>query len=482
MARPLFHQLRRPAPLLAAAAIAVAAATASPAAPSRPGPISTQASKPMSAPTTAAPATVRWTMRPGDTLYSLSRRWFPGAGAVEQVRRLNRIGDVHRVAPGKVITIPRALLADELSMARVESFSGEVTLQPAGAAFPARAGASLSEGAVIRTGRGFVSLRLADQSVVTLPSQTTVRIARLRRVLMTGAVERAFTAEAGRLRATVTPMTEPGSTFEVRTPLTVAAVRGTEFRVSFDAAGQTATTAVEEGRVAFAGAAAPGPAPATGAALPEQLIQPGFGALAGPTGPQAAIPLLPAPRLADPDAPQTGEALSFALQPLPGAAAYAVAVARDAGLLDLVSETRGPGPVFALPSLATGTWFVRISAIDPNGLEGLPRTYTFDRVRNGVAGGMDDSGAGFERRYQFKWSGAADGQPQYRFQLAPRGDPAHPVVDEPVGTTMQLAVTGLAPGEYAWRVLSLVPFKGAGGSKLIAAWSGEQHFEVTARR
>jgi hypothetical protein len=320
--------------------------------------------------------------------------------------------------------------------------------------------------------------------VITLPSQTAVRIVRLRRVLMTGAVERQFTAEAGRMRATVTPMTEPGSSFEVRTPLTVAAVRGTEFRVSFDPAAGMATTAVEDGRVAFAGAATARPTGTTPPPQPEQLIQPGFGARADGSGPQGAVPLLPGPRLVAPDAPQTGETLAFTVDPLPGAAAYAVAVARDAGMLDLVSEARGPAteqgaaPPIVLPSLPTGTYFVRVSAIDPAGIEGLPRTYTFDRVRNGVAGGMGAAGAGFERRYQFKWSAVADGTPQFRFQLARKDDPAHPVVDEPLGTTTQLAVTGLAPGEYGWRVLSLVPH----GDKVIAAWSGENSFEVTARK
>lgn len=421
----------------------------------------------------AGAPTVTYAVHKGDTLWALSRRWFPGAPALAIVQRRNHIANPRRVLDGKTLIIPRAVLSDVQSFARIESVSGEVMVQPAGTAFPARAGAVLGEGTLIRTGRsGFIALRLADDSVVSLPSQSAVRIVRLRKVLMTGAVERAFAAESGRLRAAVTPMPDPGSTFEVRTPITVSAVRGTEFRVGYDEAAARAVTEVEGGKVSFAGAAtADGPARTV-------LITPGQGAISGAAGPAGLTPLLAAPRLIDPDAPQTASELHFTAEPLAGAAGYRVQISRDAGLLDLVSEQEGVGPAFTLPDLATGTWFVRVTALDSSGLEGLPRTYSFDRVRNSVAGAMGAVGSGFERRYQFKWNGAADGTPQYRFQLARKDDPTHPVVDEPLGTATQLAVTSLPPGEYAWRVLSLVPH----GARVIAAWSGEQTFEVAAKR
>jgi hypothetical protein len=413
-----------------------------------------------------------YTVRKGDTLWSLSRAWFPGAVARVRVQRLNRIADVHRVLTGRTLTVPRALLADERSFARVESFSGEVTVQPAGQPFPARVGAMLGEGTVIRTGRGgFVSLRLADQSIVSLPSQSTVRIARLRRVLMTGAVERSFATAGGRVRAIVTPMTDPGSSFEVRTPLTVAAVRGTRFRIGYDAGAGSATAEVEEGAVAVAQGPEGG----------DLLLTPGFGAqsgagVAGMAG--GPVALLPAPRLADPDKAQTDENLNFTIEPMDGAAAYRIELARDAGMLDLVAEGDSADGTFTLPGLPMGTWFARVSALDRAGLEGVTRTYAFDRVRNSVAGSMASGRSGFERQYRFKWSGTADATPQYRFQLARIGDPAHPVVDEPLGPATELAVTSLPPAEYGWRVLSLVPL----GPKMIAAWSNEQTFTVTGRR
>jgi hypothetical protein len=416
----------------------------------------------------AADELVSYKVHRGETLYQLSRAFFPAHGSMARVARLNRIANASRILTGGTLKIPRALLRDEQAFARVESFSGAVTLRPAGAAFPARTGATVGEGAAIETGRdGFISLRLADDSVVSIPSLSKVRIVRLRRVLLTGSIEREFSAEAGRVRARVTPLPDPASTFRVRTPLTVSAVRGTEFRIEFLAATGTAVTGVEEGNVEVTPAAA---TTMTAAAM----IMPGFGSATTADGTTGAMPLLTAPRLGDADTLQTQPQLHFTLAPVGEATGYRIQIARDAGLLDLVAESDGTEPEFVLATLPAGTYFARITARDASGIEGMARTYAFDRVLNAVAGSQGASGTGRERRYLFKWGGSADGTPQYRFQLASKDDPAHPLVDEPMGTGTELSITSLPPGEYGWRVLSLVPR----GDKVIRAWTGEQSFEV----
>lgn len=429
----------------------------------------------------ARPGEVLYPVRQGDTLYQLATHYFSSVRAIVPVRRINRVIDVHRLPAGAYLRIPRGLLRDEPSPARIESFSGEVTLRPArAAAVPASTGAPLAEGTVIETGRrGFLSLRLADDSTVTIPSQSMIEIVRLRRVLLNNAVEREFRALSGRVRAKVTPMGDPASTFRVGTPITVSAVRGTEFRVAYDAAAERAMTEVEDGKVQFAMtgrsvATKAQPDPATAA-----LLTPGFGAVARRTGLGAATALLPAPRLVAPDRAQTDPDLIFAIEPDPVAAGYRIQIGRDAGLLDLVDEASGTEPRFVLGTLPTGTYFVRISALDANGAEGLGRTYAFDRVLNAVSGALSTEG----RRYRFKWSSAADARPQFRFRLvrkpaAGMAAAEAPVVDEPMGSATELAVTSLRPGEYAWQVLSIVPF----GAKVIGTWSAPQQFEVTGRR
>ncbi|MFX4918146.1 hypothetical protein ABTB83_19500, partial [Acinetobacter baumannii] len=86
---------------------------------------------------------------------------------------------------------------------------------------------------------------------------------------------------------------------------------------------------------------------------------------------------------------------------------------------DLVDEASGTAPRFVLGTLPTGTYFVRVAALDANGIQGLGRTYAFDRVLNTVAGAAQAEG----RRYRFKWTSVADGRPQFRFRLVRKPDP-----------------------------------------------------------
>lgn len=427
--------------------------------------------RPVSAAPTADPF-VLYPVRKGDTLYSLTRAYLTGARGLQRVRQINRIPASSLILARGTLRLPRSVLRDVPIEARVESFSGDVLMQqPGSAPAPVAIQAQLGEGTVIQTGpRGFLSLRLADDSTVTIPSQSSVRIVRLRRVLINQAVEREFRAEAGRLRARVTPMRDPGSSFRVTTPITVSAVRGTEFRVAFDPSGQQAQTEVEDGKVAFD--LGPTAAP-TSSAAGTQLV-PGFGAVARPGTMGRPTPLLPAPRLADPDRVQTEPRLAFRIEPAPAARGYRLQIGRDAGLLDLIDEATGSDPAFSLGALPVGTYFVRVAAVDAEGIEGLGRTYAFDRVLNGVSGTATAEG----RRYRFKWSSVADGTPQFRFRLVRKDRPEIPVVDAAMGTATELAVTDLRPGEYAWKVLSLVPF----GSKMVGVWSADQSFEVTLRR
>lgn len=419
---------------------------------------------------------VLYPIKPGDTLYRLSLTYLTGTRSLERVRRLNRVPASSLIVAGRTLRLPRSVLRDEPAVARVDSFSGEVILRSGTApAMPAKSGQTLSEGSVIETGkRGFLSLRLADDSTVTVPSQSTVRIARLRRVLINNAVEREFGTIGGRVRARVTPMTDPASTFRVTTPITVAAVRGTEFRVSYDPASARALTEVEDGKVQFDVGEIPQANMAQPGTSQGALLVPGFGAVAGRSGLGATTALLAAPRLTDPDRAQTDPELAFAIEPDAQAAGYRLQIGRDAGLLDLVDEASAAEPRFTLGNLPTGTYFVRVAALDQQGAEGRGRTYAFDRVLNAVSGAASAEG----RRYRFKWNSMADGKPQFRFRLIRKDRPDLPVVDEATGTANEITVTELRAGEYSWRVLSLVAF----GDKTIATWSAEQGFEVTARR
>src|SRR3546814_5542810 len=121
-------------------------------------------------------------------------------------------------------TLFRSLLRQQPTQAIIESYRGQVAV----GLRPATIGMIIQEGDIIETGaKSFVSLRLPDRSVVSLPSQSAVRGSRLRRTMLTGNIMRLFAIEKGRASAVVTPMPNPSSSFEFTTPVAVSTVRGT---------------------------------------------------------------------------------------------------------------------------------------------------------------------------------------------------------------------------------------------------------------
>ena len=406
-------------------------------------------------------------VKQGDTLFSFGRAYLVDANAELTLQKLNHIANPRVLPTGKVLHIPRHLLRDEMTQASVASFAGPVTLADHGHTLPVHTGVKLDEGAEIETGRNaFITLRLSDGTVVSLPSQSKLRLTHMRRVLLTGSVERDIELEQGRVESGVTHMHDPNSNFRVTTPITVSAVRGTQFRVAYSPENASAAMSVVEGKVAVGRSAGDTPT----------LAPAGFGIASTAAGDSGPVALLPSPALVDPGKVQSGEELHFALAPLAGAQSYHVQIARDAGALDVIGEATSASPDFTLPAVKAGSYFLRVTALDGRGLEGLPDTFAFERVHNAVSAAASASGKGRNRRYQFEWQAVADGQPHFHFRMVRKGDAAAPIADETGLTGTSLALTNLPPGDYEWQVASLLFAKG----KAIEDWTPPQRLHIFA--
>lgn len=411
---------------------------------------------------------VDYTVVAGDTLYDLAKAYLVNPQAAREVALLNHVDRVRHLLPGKLLHLPRRLLKDEPSTARLETFSGPVSVRENGQSRAARLGEVLGEGAGVETGRNaFAALRLADGTLLALPSQSNLTISWLRKVVLGGALERDIALGAGRLRTKVVPMTNPQSRFRVITPIAVSAVRGTEFRVAYEAQGAFSAAQVDEGKVGFAAGQGAGDAGAL-------ELPPGFGAANAGGKDTGVVKLLDPPKLDDPDKIQSEDLLQFTLVPPAKAVRYHAQVARDAGFIEVIDEAFADVPQFVLPSQPADSYFLRISAYDALGLEGSAFTYSFERRRNKVSGGMDPTPPGV-RRLRFRWDGVADGKVQYRFQLLAGGADGVPVVDEAGLSENVLAISNLPAGDYAWRVCSLMLVKG----RMVATWTQPQSIHIS---
>ena len=405
---------------------------------------------------------VSYVVQRGDTLIGLGRDYLRKPGDYRRVQSANQISRPTAMPVGKTLVIDPNLLKTTPIDARLSAFSGPVEVETNGQRAPARAGMTIQEGQRIITGPGaFATFEMEDASRVTLPSNTTVRVDRLRTVNLTNAPQRVFRLDQGRSTIQATPNGNPNGRFEVRTPVSISAVRGTEFRVG--AGGDKAQTEVIKGGVGVG----LGESPPTGEPIPA-----GFGVTASPAGVSPPVALLPPPKLGDGGQTQGDKTVHFAVQPQDGAAAYRLQLSRDAGFVDIFAETTTQAPAADFGEIANGTYFIRLTALDGGGLEGFPGDYSFDRDLDTLdAGAPSDSREGKHRKFLFRWSSAGDGVRNYRFQLfanpSEKGENVKvPLVDQPGLTESQLTLTDLPPGSYAWRVAA-VRFKNGAATEKV---------------
>jgi hypothetical protein len=382
---------------------------------------------------------VTYTIRRGDTLDRLSRSFLVPGRRWRALLGIARIRNPRRLPIGRTLRIPRPWLRFKVEPAHLASYRGTIRLSIGGRAVAPAPGALVGEGTEVATAaNSFVTLMLADRSQVVIPSQSRVRIRELRRILLTGAIDYRIDVEQGRLETRVIPLDQPSGRYRIRTPVSMTAVRGTEFRVSFDAQSHMAGTGVLAGSVAFSA-----PEGATTLAL-----EPSFGATLDQGGEPHLEKLLGAPDLDNPAALQTRDAVEFRTRKLADAIRYRVLIASDAGFIDNLAEQFSDDGIFALPDIPNGTLFVRVSAIARSGLEGMPQAYSFKRRLASIHGSVEVG----EDGYRFRWSGAGGGVRRYRFQLMRDTPQGRLVVDEVALTRDALTLRRLPGGIYYWRV------------------------------
>ena len=300
-------------------------------------------------------ASITYFARAGDTLTSIARQFTDKSSNWIALGKLNRIDRQSAIPIGTTILIPGELLGDTPSKATVVAMTGSITAHAAdGARTRLSVGATVLEGTQIDTGaNSFLTLALPDESRISVPSNTSVRLAKLRSSRYLNSPRTQVTLLRGRVESRVTPLEANRGRYEVQTPLSIAGVRGTHFRVGVIGDGRTARVATEtlDGKVAVN----------TGSSTntsDKLILTTGRGNItdAGTVGP--ARDLLPAPRLSGASAGGFAEfpANRINLVGLAGAAAYHLQIATDAKATDLVAETRSATTTLAIDGVADGNY------------------------------------------------------------------------------------------------------------------------------
>ena len=403
-----------------------------------------------------------------DTLIGLSSSVLNSPTAWREVAKLNKLPNPNRILPGQRLRIPTRLLRANPVSATLVSVSGDVQAGDA----PASVGARVGEGQSVQTGpNGSAVLELADGSRVRVAPSSLAQVAASRTYGDRLPANAAATAQdaaaanapsgwfAGTLRllrgsvevfATKVLRARP---LEVVTPTAVVGVRGTTYRVGFDADADSRTHGeVIEGKVRFDIAT-----DATGASGAD--LRSGFGAAADASTKTALVaPLLGAPDLLA--IPARFERPIVRFVPAGNGTPLRVQVASDAAFEKIVSDQRvGAGAEVRIAGLDDAQWYLRARRIDTQGIEGIDATRPFvlkarpepPAYRAPRAGAKQAVGA-----VEFAWAPNVDA-PRARMQIAE--DPAFTrlVKDQDNVDAAGLRADIAEPGSYFWRLASIRP-------------------------
>ncbi len=171
-----------------------------------------------------------------DTVALIAERFTSQAKHWRAIKAYNNISDVYAIPIGKQVLIPFKYIDTLPERAQVTSLVGEVYVDDQALTSEQ----SVQESQVIRTGpNSSVSLNLTNGNKVFIAPNSIVSIQRLRSFSGTGLIDAIFNAQVGSFTADVNAENTGVGRFEIRTPVSITGVRGTEVRNHVDSDGNT---------------------------------------------------------------------------------------------------------------------------------------------------------------------------------------------------------------------------------------------------
>lgn len=378
--------------------------------------------------------------------------------------------------------------ADRSNTAKVLGVSGDVQARIGSTSHPVHSAQTLGQGTrVVVTPGGFVSLRLVDGSVVRLYSDSSVLLEKLPsdkpsdRLADKKSDSTVLFLDKGSLDAEVVRKQSARRSFEIKSRLAVASVRGTRFGVTVQE-NDAFTGDVQRGRVQVQALSAPQKRriadlragqgvsvdPNTGLGETFRLLRP---------VPDVAI----APLVIDETA-----FIQIAYSPLTGAKRYQFQVARDESMVDVVRNGVFDKPEAFFAGLPVGPYFVSVRALDASGARGVESVQPLIIRRRAApplllvpAVGAVSNERGLSLR-----CGLVEGALGYHVQVARDVDFKNTIIDRSDSTDCHALVPSDLSGVVYWRVAVHMPIspgdRDMSGAQFVKSpWSSVMQLQLS---
>jgi hypothetical protein len=348
----------------------------------------------------------------GDNLINIGKKYLAYPAKWPVIAEINRIENPDLIYPGQTVLIPMSLLKWASSDGTVNFIKGNVEVQSGEnrAWTTLRLNDRLKEGSRIRTGdESTVEIVFENGDSFLQSPNSNSGLSAARKMEGHHTLYKWFLG-AGRTITKIKSATGRESRFEIETPSSICAVRGTVFRTAVDPADSTRSE-VLQGIVDVEG-------------MNQKVkLQEGEGTLVKKGGPpMPPKKLLPPPVLINLIPIYNNIPLNFEFGKVEGAVSYRISFAKDSDFKDILKEQiKKPADPFKLFEIDDGQYFLQSRSIDELGLEGQPSDAFPINVRvNPVPPIIEspvDKTAYREKSLTFKWLRVNDAV-QYHIQIA----------------------------------------------------------------
>jgi hypothetical protein len=410
----------------------------------------------------------RYTVRPGDSLIKLARMHLQNPNQWKEIQAANHLKNPHNVPIGTVLNIPIRLVKFQAAQAKVISVSGKCLYENTDKSISTlQVGQMLPAGATLVTNENSkLSIQFADGSVTEMNSNAILILDTLSLYSGGAMVDTKMRLQKGRVETRANP-NHINSHMEVITPSAIAAVRGTQFRVSTDATVTHQETL--DGAVGLS------------VAQNEVMVNKGYGSVAK-EGQPPLQPVVLLPAISTSQLPKRVASFPFSM-PLPmldGAKAWEGVVASDASFHQVVLEAASTSQELAIKDLPNGHYFLKIHALDTLNLAGYDAVHAFDvtaRPFSPILESPINSSVVREPKPMLKWL-PATGAKKYVLEIASEKQFLSKVMAITTEQEMFSPSFALPEGHYFWRVASVEI--NATGKASLGPFSDTEQFILTS--
>lgn len=312
-----------------------------------------------------------YTLQENENLWSFANKHLVSPAYALRLQNLNKISNPYQIRPNTRIKVPFEWVKHVRGHAKVSALSGDAFLiVEKGSKKPLTVGQTVQAGSSLETGKNSqATLRFMDGSLLTMSSETNLKLGSQIYYPVTGASKNKIKLEKGRISSKIEHPPLMRNQYEVTTPSSVTAVRGTELLIGIGQNKKTLTS-VYSGKVSII------------VVNKNQVIEAGFGGIAsnGKKIIKEALPLPPSLEQLPTHYKYNTPILSWS--EVPNAASYNVEAYQIDKKITLVQEDEVKNTTTLLQSLPNGKYKITIASVTPSGLTGKKNQATFDVTGN----------------------------------------------------------------------------------------------------